>query len=355
MVFVEHALKRMERINMTTNELKDYLHNVYLLEKQKYAIECSYTSLQNQIKQCQDIIERQKNVKLSDDAVKVSIGEHLGNYIRYFLVGGYFIGGFGYLIDAFSLRWGGLGELIDKILTIVFVVIWPIGQMLIHPAFSEWINSWNARLLIIFFIILTIGTIWSYFSDKKSVKQSNRDNAKSNEAIIFNSKQTIKEKENYIEMSLVPECSYLRNIYEETTSLLHNLYSLGIIGEKYQNLIAISSFYEYFEYGRCDSLSGPYGAYNKYEDELYKKIIIGRLEDIILKLDDIRNNQIMIYHAIEDSKNQTTKLLSDLKSQNYNNHQDAIFAIDNIEYNTRCIQTNQEIEFYWNTINQKNY
>lgn len=227
--------------------------------------------------------------------------------------------------------------------------------MLIHPAFSEWINSWNARLLIIFFIILTIGTIGSYFSDKKSVKQSNRDNAKSNEAIIFNSKQTIKEKENYIEMSLVPECSYLRNIYEETTSLLHNLYSLGIIGEKYQNLIAISSFHEYFEYGRCDSLSGPYGAYNKYEDELYKKIIIGRLEDIILKLDDIRNNQIMIYHAIEDSKNQTTKLLSDLKSQNDNNHQDAISAIDNIEYNTRCIQTNQEIEFYWNTINQKNY
>ena len=48
---------------MTTNELKDYLHNVYLLEKQKYAIECSYTSLQNQIKQCQDIIERQKNEK----------------------------------------------------------------------------------------------------------------------------------------------------------------------------------------------------------------------------------------------------------------------------------------------------
>lgn len=355
MFFVEHALKRMERINMTTNELKDYLHNVYLLEKQKYAIECSYTSLQNQIKQCQDIIERQKNVKLSDDAVKVSIGEHLGNYIRYFFVGGYFIGGFGYLIDAFSLKWGGLGELIDKILTIVFVVIWPIGQMLIHPAFSEWINSWNARLLIIFFIILTIGTIGSYFFDKKSVKQSNRDNAKSNEAIIFNSKQTIKEKENYIEMSLVPECSYLRNIYEETTSLLHNLYSLGIIGEKYQNLIAISSFHEYFEYGRCDSLSGPYGAYNKYEDELYKKIIIGRLEDIILKLDDIRNNQIMIYHAIEDSKNQTTKLLSDLKSQNDNNHQDAISAIDNIEYNTRCIQTNQEIEFYWNTINQKNY
>ena len=346
-------LKIKRRIFMTTNELKDYLYHVYLLEKQKYTIETSYASLQNQIKQCQNIISQEKNVKLADDSATISIGEYLGGHIILLLVGGYFIGGVGFFIDTLTNSSGGLDGLIEKVLSIMFIVLWPIGELVSCSSLGEWINSWNGRFLILFFIILTVFVAWSYFSDKKNIIQDNKDNAKYNESLIFNSKQTIQAKENYINFSLLPECNYLKNMYERTTSLLHNLYSLGIIGEKYQNLVAISSFYEYFEYGRCDSLSGPYGAYNKYEDELYKKIIIGKLDDIISKLDEIRNNQIMLYHVIEDSRTQTTKLLSDLQTQNYINHQDTMTTLSRLDYNTACIKTNQDLNFYWKTINQK--
>ena len=112
----------------------------------------------------------------------------------------------------------------------------------------------------------------------------------------------------------------------------------------------MASFYEYLEYGRCDSLTGTYGAYNKFEDELYKKIVIGKLDDIQKKMDEIKNTQIMMYHVMEDSKKSTTKLLSDMKQQNYTNHQDVMKQIEQLNYNVSCIEMNKKTEKYLNSI-----
>ena len=149
---------------------------------------------------------------------------------------------------------------------------------------------------------------------------------------------------------LVPECDYLKNVYMKTKFLLQGLYSIGIIGEKYRKLVPVASFYEYLEYGRCDSLTGTYGAYNKFEDELYKKIVIGKLDDIQKKMDEIKNTQIMMYHVMEDSKKSTIKLLSDMKQQNYTNHQDVMKQIEQLNYNVSCIEMNKKTEKYLNSI-----
>lgn len=338
---------------MTTEELKKYIYHVYLLEKQKYTIQSSYASLQNQIKQSNNVIEQNRNVKLASESDKVSIVDYVIEHIFFLLVGGYFIGGIGYLVDMLINTVKGVEGYIDRIVSVLFIFVWPIAEFMKYSSFGEWSESWCAKLLVVFGVIITIIIIVAYCMDRKDTKKTNMQNATYNKSLIFSSKQAIKEKEDYIKMVLQPECDYLTKIYKNTSTILHNLYSMGIIGEKYRNLVAVSSFYEYLEYGRCDSLTGPHGAYNKFEDELYKKIIIGKLDDISLKLDEIRNNQIMIYHAIEESKQQTEALLSELQRQNNINNQQVVEALDQINYNVTCIRINQESDLYLQSVSRK--
>ena len=52
---------------------------------------------------------------------------------------------------------------------------------------------------------------------------------------------------------------------------LKSLYENDILFEKYKNICAISSFLEYYESERTDTLTGQNGAYNIYENELSNK------------------------------------------------------------------------------------
>ena len=63
-------------------------------------------------------------------------------------------------------------------------------------------------------------------------------------------------------------CTKMRATLEkplkETKENLERVYSKNIIYPKYRNLPALTSIYEYYVTGRCEELSGPYGAYNFY-------------------------------------------------------------------------------------------
>jgi hypothetical protein len=73
------------------------------------------------------------------------------------------------------------------------------------------------------------------------------------------------------------------------------LYSLGVLYPKYQNLIAITSFYEYLESGRCDALGGANGAYNLFETEKRMDVIIYKMDVILASLKQIAVNQHKLY------------------------------------------------------------
>ena len=75
---------------------------------------------------------------------------------------------------------------------------------------------------------------------------------------------------------------------------------MNIIYPKYHNFIAVATFYEYFDSGRCLTLEGHEGAYNIFENELRLNAILGKLEDIINHLEDIRSSQYAIYNAINE-------------------------------------------------------
>lgn len=97
----------------------------------------------------------------------------------------------------------------------------------------------------------------------------------------------------------------LRIPLRDTENLLDELYSKDFIYNKYRNLPALTSIYEYFITGRCDELTGPHGAYNLYEDEVRKDTVISQLSQVIENLEQIKQNQYMLYNQVKIMRENT--------------------------------------------------
>lgn len=108
-----------------------------------------------------------------------------------------------------------------------------------------------------------------------------------------------------------------------TRDVLKKYYDLGFLYQKYQKLVAVSTIYEYFESGRCFSLVGHEGAYNLYESELRMNIIIEKLDDILSRIDEIRDTQHMLVNELKQCNAQLSRIGG---------------TLDNIENNTYLAQ-----------------
>lgn len=144
------------------------------------------------------------------------------------------------------------------------------------------------------------------------------------------------------------EIDILKKTIAETEQLLQDFYGLNIIHLNYRNLVHICSIYEYFDIGLCDTLTGPYGAYNRLEDDIKYFRILEKLDEISKKLDDIKDNQRELYNAIIDTNN-NIKLLDDQLNDISNRMDRGVQKLDtlnmsvaDIEYNTKvtaeCLQ-----------------
>lgn len=98
-----------------------------------------------------------------------------------------------------------------------------------------------------------------------------------------------------------------------TQSTLQRFYEVDYIYPKYRTLPALTSIYEYFMTGRCTELTGPHGAYNLYEDEVRKDMIINRLDTVIENLEQIRYNQYTLYQQVKSIKENTDIMVSELR------------------------------------------
>ena len=99
-----------------------------------------------------------------------------------------------------------------------------------------------------------------------------------------------------------------------TRKLLDELYQMDYVFNKYRNLPALTSIYEYFITGRCESLSGSHGAYNMYEDEMRKETIITQLNTIIANLEQIKQNQYTLYQQVTIIQKITATILDEIYS-----------------------------------------
>lgn len=87
---------------------------------------------------------------------------------------------------------------------------------------------------------------------------------------------------------LTNQISLLRRLVSNTDNTLKQLYNCDIIHPKYKKLDYVVLIYECLDTGRCNTLVGPDGAYNKVELDYRLDTISQQLNTIIDRLGDIR-------------------------------------------------------------------
>ena len=169
-----------------------------------------------------------------------------------------------------------------------------------------------------------------HISSKKTYEKKMQ---KYNEAV--NADEQRVKKELLYKKELIAQWYQVKEKRDETNSVLLSIYDVGIIHEKYRNIVAVTSFYDYFDTGQCFSLTGPGGAYARYEEDLRFKRIETRLDVIINKLDEIIANQQYIASLMQEANNTlkhietlNNSMMSDMKNIKENSELTA--------YNTRC-------------------
>lgn len=247
---------------MEQNKLVKYIESVYKLESSLYEQNKLYWNIDNKIKYLQNY--RYKPMIAKEEA---SSGK-----------------------DEFAVV-GGAG-----------IIGFMIGLVIALFAGIAWI-LWGTLFGVLAGVLLNSDSDSDRVAKNKEIDKKNEQIAIINE----NDKKIVKQKIDVLRR----EMNHLDNLYSQTQAVLEKYYNCNIIFPKYRNIVAISSFYEYLCSGRCSELEGHEGAYNIFENEIRQNIIISKLDDIIERLDSIRDNQFMLYSAIQEG-NKRTKQLTDV-------------------------------------------
>ena len=160
--------------------------------------------------------------------------------------------------------------------------------------------------------LIIFGCLFAYIisagiSDNKEDKKWCAEQKQQYEELISNIDQQ-KEAIRQALPILNNDYEILEKQYQETRSLLTKYYDLDIIYPKYRGIVPIAMFVQYFESGIVYRLQGPDGAYSRYEDELFRQLIINKLDIIISRLDEIRATQYELANALERSNQQILEL-----------------------------------------------
>lgn len=178
--------------------------------------------------------------------------------------------------------------------------------------------------ILLAIIIIPILIPWLFYARKKRkakkeyMKQKQSDEAFNMSKLNFYKKSLAEEEQRLNKENVVKE--KLRKRLNESKTVLNQLYDVGIIFPKYRNFTSINMICEYLQSGRCDKLTGPDGAYNLYESELRANIIIEKLDDIIISLDDIKYNQSLIYSAIRETNTLLNAISEEMEEINESAH-----------------------------------
>lgn len=200
-------------------------------------------------------------------------------------------------------------------------------------------------IAVAFFAIVSLVLLWTL---KEDAEQTNAYREEKYQQALAQYPIDVQNEEDAYQQALRLAGYYDQLIAQQekkladTRRLLQEAYDKGLLYGKYRNFVAVCSICEYLESGRCSELGGPDGAYNLFEQEIRMNLIITQLGLIISELDEIRENQAMLYDAISTGNRLTSQLIErtneSIRLGEYNAQQNAITA-----YNTQ--QTAREVSF----------
>lgn len=203
---------------------------------------------------------------------------------------------------------------------------------------------------------LIIGSIIGLVKGKE--EQRELDAGYQYEVTHFNKMEAIDNEriknETITKNSLQKGINELEAKYKESLAHLEKFYSYNILNQKYwHDIVAISSFYQYLiekrTYGlEYDRDTGDRGAYNIYNEEMQRGLIISQLNVVIEKLDQIIDNQRTLQITMREANEKINMLTTSVNKQTKRitsaiNEQTAIQS-----YNAERIET--ELRFM-NTMN----
>lgn len=176
----------------------------------------------------------------------------------------------GYVAAKSPILWG---ELWKRILIRGFLIL--LALDLVGLVF-EMMGFWG---LVFHFLGMAVWLIYGiYVISRAKVEQATNHNKS---IAQIKSKKT----QAYRELPQIRAAKeVLKKSFDECQSSLQKLYSLNVINRKYQDMVPCAMFLEYLSTGRTHSLEavpGDPGAYNLYEDELYKRRIVSRLDQVL--------------------------------------------------------------------------
>lgn len=267
---------------MTKNEILNYLNNVNILESRKYGMQQAIKSLED--------LQYDLRCKKND----IYGMERMEN------------GDFG-ILDIILCGWGHFFKwtLIGAVICAIPMSIIPTLEIIAYP--------------IIFGMIF--GKRYLDLQKNKELCKKDIEDAKRDNSEI---EEKIKIAENKIKE--------IKTEMKATDDLLAKLYNMNIIHPKYyKNIVAVTSFYDYIDTGRCIEFGGPRGIYDTYETEVRLDTIIWQLDEIIEQLEQIKQNQFTLYQAITAGNSLAKEIFK---------------TNERIQENTKILAENSEILTY---------
>lgn len=216
----------------------------------------------------------------------------------------------------FGFFYSFLGAIIGVVVAIVVRILLAIFSskiQLLSPSWSPFI-FWGAVIgYAVVFVVLLYGIkedVEDTVIKRKAYPQKVESYYKEQQEI----KDLIEVKKKSLETTIPYEIMASEETYRQTKKLLQEYYNMGFIYPKYRGLVPVCTIYEYIESGRCFSLLGHEGAYNLYENELRMNTIIGKLDDVIDRLDDINASQMLLAQEIKQSNAQLSRISKTLEN-----------------------------------------
>lgn len=316
---------------MTTNELKEYLRIVVDMERECYTQERLRSQLVYQI---QSLGNRREIAKPTEpDRLEPFISRLCGEFFSILVFGA---------SDFPGQFWSAIG--IGIISGFLIYKYSPLGVD------SNFIGSYVCGIILggLIVAILSIsGDKAEHEAELKKYEEATKNYEK--QMALEDHRVLEEEKEKYF---LNQELLKLKASMAQSHTVLQKLYDMNIIFPKYRGFILVSSIYEYLYSGRCTTLEGHEGAYNILENEMRLNNIIMRLDHISAQLNQIKDNQFMIYSAIQESNHTLSKILESNKQISGGIRRLEVQG-DELNERVAALQRTSEFNLYFTALNQK--
>lgn len=135
----------------------------------------------------------------------------------------------------------------------------------------------------------------------------------------FNSNQFKKAEENKrqeereLNEKYIVMLNKLAKCQATVNDALNTLYDADIISSKYRKLIPVAEFYDYFTFENASvtKLSGEFGAYSLYEENIDKRAILGNIDMLEDNLPGWIENQPTECNCIKEAQNIASNITND--------------------------------------------